>query len=229
MKILAIADEEEKSLWDFYDPSRTKGVDLIISCGDLSPDYLQFLESMTNVPLLYVRGNHDGVYDQRPPFGCFDVDDKIYDFHGLRVLGLGGSMRYHGGGDMYTEAEMKKRIRKLNRTIALRNGFDVLVTHAPAKGYGDMDDLPHRGFECFNELLDRWKPCYMLHGHVHKTYSSTEFERTRKHASGTTIINAYGSYLFDVKDDEHPAKGKTGSALYDLYVSLTERGTSHSG
>lgn len=223
MKILAVADEECKALWDYYDPARTKGVDLIISCGDLNPDYLQFLESMVNVPLLYVRGNHDGVYDQRPPYGCVDIDNKIYDFHGLRILGLGGSMRYHEGGDMYTEAEMKHRIRKLNRTITVHNGFDLLVSHAPAKGYGDMDDLPHRGFECFNELLEKWKPKYMLHGHVHKTYFSQDFERIRKHPAGTTIINTYDNYSFEVGDDEHPAKGKTGSALYDLYISITNK------
>ena len=43
MRILVVADEESKALWDFYDRSRTEGIDLIISCGDLHPDYLQFL------------------------------------------------------------------------------------------------------------------------------------------------------------------------------------------
>ncbi len=219
MKILAIADEENKAFWDFFDPQRVKDVDLIISSGDLKAEYLEFLETMVNCPLLYVRGNHDGHYDERPPQGCIELEDRIYDYHGLRILGLGGSMRYRPGKDMYTEEEMAKRIRKLNRTITLRNGFDVLVTHAPAKGYGDLDDLPHRGFECFNELLERWKPAYMLHGHVHKTYG--DFERTRIHPSGTKIINTYDHMLFDIGADEHPAKGKTGSALYDLYISLT--------
>ena len=45
MKILVIADEEVKSLWDYYDREKTKDVDLIISCGDLKPQYLEFLES----------------------------------------------------------------------------------------------------------------------------------------------------------------------------------------
>ena len=69
MKILVIADEEEKSLWDYYDPSRLSGVEMIISCGDLAPEYLEFLVSMTTCPLFYVRGNHDGRYDTRPPEG----------------------------------------------------------------------------------------------------------------------------------------------------------------
>ena len=112
MKILAIADNEEKILWDFYDSEMVKDVDLIISCGDLDPDYLEFLVTMTGVPLLYVRGNHDNKYDRKPPLGCIPIDDAVYNFRGLRILGLGGSMRYRpGASDMYTEKEMRTRVR----------------------------------------------------------------------------------------------------------------------
>lgn len=227
MKVMFIADEESKAMWDFYDPARTEGVELIVSCGDLKPDYLEFLETMVNCPLLYVKGNHDKRYEMRPPLGCIPIDDRVYDYRGLRILGLGGSMRYNPDSELqFSEEEMQTRIRKVNRQIVLMNGFDVLVTHAPAAGYGDMDDLPHRGFECFNGLLEKWKPKYMVHGHVHQTYSY-KFERTRQHPCGTKIINAYGSYILDIGDDEHPAKGKTGSALYDLMVAMRGRGKHH--
>ena len=176
---------------------------------------------MSNCPLLYVRGNHDRGYDMKPPLGCVDIDDRIYDFHGLRILGLGGSMRYHEGGDMYTEQEMAARIKKLRGAITIRNGFDILVTHAPAKGYGDMDDLPHTGFECFNSLIDQYHPKYMLHGHVHKDYG--HFVREREHPSGTKIINCYDRTYIDITDDDHPARGKTGSLLYDLYTGMEDR------
>ena len=222
MKIMVVADEESKALWDFYDPKRTEGVDLIISCGDLNPDYLQFLVTMVACPVLYVRGNHDRKYDINPPLGCESLEDRVYDFHGLRILGLGGSMRYKPGPDMYTEEEMAARIRKVSRQIVLMNGFDILVTHAPAKGCGDMDDLPHRGFACFNGLLEKWKPRYMLHGHVHQSYSH-QFQRVTRHSCGTTIINAYQSYIMEIGEDEYPAEGKTGSTLYDLYVAIQKK------
>lgn len=221
MKILLIADEEDKALWDYYDPARVSEVDLIISCGDLSPDYLQFLVTMTNCTLLYVRGNHDGIYDRKPPEGCIPIDDRIYDFHGLRVLGLGGSMRYHAGKDMYTEQEMQRRVRKMGSRITLMNGFDLLVTHAPAKGCGDLEDLPHQGFACFNELMDRWHPAYMCYGHVHKDYGP--FTRTIVHRSGTKLINAWKSHILEIRENEYPVAGKTGSALYDLYMNLQAR------
>ena len=39
MKILCIADEENKGLWDHFQKEKLEGVDLILSAGDLSPDY----------------------------------------------------------------------------------------------------------------------------------------------------------------------------------------------
>lgn len=222
MKVLILADEESRSLWDYYDPQKTRDVELILSCGDLNRRYLEYLETMVNCPLLYVRGNHDRSYLDQEPQGCECIEDRIYDFHGLRILGLGGSMRYKPGSCMYTEEEMRDRIRHLNRQLLLMNGFDVLVTHAPAKGYGDLDDLPHQGFDCFNDLLQKWKPRYMLHGHVHQSYSY-KFQREYMHPSGTRIINCYEYQTLEIRDDEHPAKGRTGSALYDLYVSLKSK------
>lgn len=50
MKILAVADIESKSLWDYYTPDKLSGVELMISCGDLSPKYLEFLVTMGNCP-----------------------------------------------------------------------------------------------------------------------------------------------------------------------------------
>lgn len=67
MKILFVSDEESKSLWDYFEPDKVKGIDLIISCGDLKPEYLSFLVTMCPVPLYYVHGNHDGKYERKPP------------------------------------------------------------------------------------------------------------------------------------------------------------------
>ena len=220
MKILVVADEENKWLWEYFNPDKVRDIDLILSCGDLDPDYLQFLVTMINSPLLYVRGNHDSKYDRRPPLGCISVDDRIYDYRGLRILGLGGSMRYHGGGDMYTEEEMRKRIRKLQSRMTLMNGFDILLTHAPAKGYGDLEDLPHQGFDCFNMLLEKMQPAYMLHGHVHQEYGTIQQEHT--HPSGTRILNACGHLILEIGQDEYPPPGKTGSFLYDLVTRVNQ-------
>ena len=113
MKILFLADEESKKLWDFFRKEDFEGVDLIISCGDLDPRYLSFLATFTSAPVLYVCGNHDDKYEQIPPEGCICIEDQIYVYKGVRILGLGGSMRYKPGIHQYTEWGMRNRVRKL--------------------------------------------------------------------------------------------------------------------
>ncbi len=201
MRILIIADDESKSLWDHYTPEKLEGIDLIISCGDLKAEYLEFLVTMCHAPLLYVPGNHDSRYVKHPPEGCEDIDGKIFTFKGVRFFGLGGSMKYGKEPFMYTEKEMRKRIWHSKFRIFNNSGFDVLVTHSPARGYGDMDDLPHRGFECFNELLERCRPKYLLHGHVHATYGK-RFRRVLDHPSGAKIINGYERYILELDENE---------------------------
>ena len=196
MRILALADEESKSLWDHYLPEKLEGVDLIISCGDLHSDYLEFLATMVKCPILYVPGNHDERYLAKPPGGCENIDGRIFTYNGVRVLGLGGAMKYKPGPFMYTEREMRHRILRAEASILCHSGFDILVTHAAARGYGDLEDLPHRGYECFGKLLDICRPSYMLHGHIHAGYGS-RFRRVIEHPAGTKIINAYEKYFFE--------------------------------
>ena len=198
MRILAIADEESRSLWDHYSPEKLEGIDLIISCGDLKKDYLEFLATMVKCPILYVPGNHDESFVESPPGGCECIDGKVYTFRGLRFFGLGGSMRYKPGPFMYTEPEMRCRILRALPRLIMSRGMDVFVSHAPAKGFGDLDDLPHRGFECFNKLIKKYCPAYMIHGHVHATYG--KFRRVMKRDDGTTVINAYERYIFEIDE-----------------------------
>lgn len=199
MKILAIADEESKYLWDFFDKSKLEGIDLIISCGDLHSHYLSFLATFTSAPVLYVHGNHDYRYEQIPPDGCTCIEDKIYVHNGVRILGLGGSMCYTGGPHQYTERQMRKRVRKLWWQLLRHKGFDILVAHAPAYELNDGEDLPHQGFEVFNQLMDKYRPKFFLHGHVHMSYGRRH-KRYDKYED-THVINAYERCVFDFESD----------------------------
>lgn len=198
MNILVLADEESKYLWDYFEKSKLDGVDLIISCGDLKPQYLSFLATFAKVPILYVHGNHDAIYETTPPDGCICIDDDLYVYNGIRILGLGGSQCYNFGAYQYSEKEMRSRIFKLRRKLRKYGGFDILVTHAPALELNDGEDLPHKGFQAFRDLLDKYKPKYFLHGHVHLTYNWQQ-QRICTYNNTTTVINAYERYLFEYK------------------------------
>ncbi|MBR5289040.1 MAG: metallophosphoesterase family protein [Clostridia bacterium] len=197
MRILLLADQAEPMLWEHLDKRKLEGVDLVLSCGDLPASYLSFLTCFTPAPILYIHGNHDGRYEKTPPEGCTCIEDTIYVHEGVRILGLGGCMRYNHGMHQYTEKQMLQRVRKLWFKLWRHKGFDILLTHAPAYQLGDDKDLAHRGFQTFLYLMDKYHPTLLAHGHVHQSYRH-DFKRVREY-KGTTVINCCGSYFFEIE------------------------------
>ena len=199
MKILAVSDVISPAYYEHYRPGRLDGIDLIISCGDLDREYLEFLVTLANCPLLYVPGNHDDTFAEHPPEGCISIDGRVFTYKGVRFAGLGGSYRYRRDAVyMYTERRMRYRVLKLKTRLLRGGGIDVFVTHAPAFGIGDLDDLPHRGFRCFKKILETYRPAYMVHGHVHRNYGY-KIPQRRQYLD-TTVINASGAYLFEIPE-----------------------------
>ena len=190
MKLLLISDKECPALWDYYRPGRLDGVDMILSCGDLSSKYLSFLVTMGGVPLIYVHGNHDMTYDQHPPV------------KGLRILGLGGSYLYSGGPHQYTERQMEARIQRLRFRLWRSGGVDIVLAHSPILGYGDGEDYAHQGFSSLLRLVDKYQPKYLIHGHVHANYGA-DLPRVLRRGE-TTIINAYERFLLDTDAPPRP-------------------------
>lgn len=204
MNILAIADAECTALWDYYQPGRLDGYDLILSCGDLKASYLSFLVTMGHCPVLYVHGNHDRNYVQNPPEGCDCIDDQIVTYNGVRILGLGGCRRYNPGPHQYTDAEMERRIARLRWKLKRMGGVDIVVTHAAPAGYGDAEDPAHWGFEALVELMDKYHPAFLVHGHVHMSYGH-DIARELQYGD-TRIINAYERFSFTVPERPTPVK-----------------------
>lgn len=196
MKILLLSDRESPYLWDYYQPGRLKEYDLMLSCGDLKAEYLSFLVTMGRAPLAYVHGNHDGNYKKVPPEGCDCIEDKIFNYQGLRILGLGGSPLYSGGPHQYSERAMQWRIRRLGWKLHRSGGVDIVISHAAPAGHGDADDHAHRGFQCFTDFIDRWQPAIWVHGHVHREYGQSIPRELQR--GSTRIINACERYTLEL-------------------------------
>ncbi len=196
-RILGISDKVEKILYDNFSKEFFEGIDLIVSCGDLRPDFLSFLVDATNLPLFYVKGNHDLIYKKKPPLGCDSIDGKVMEFRGITFLGIGGSIWYNGKGIQYTERQMRSRIRKILRPFFIKKKIDrvdIIVTHSPPFGIHDDTDRAHIGFKVFIDLIRELRPKYLLHGHVQpRSYGDrvTDFE-------GTKIVNVFGHYRIDI-------------------------------
>ncbi len=208
MRILAVSDIEAKYYYDYYTEGKLSGFDLILACGDLKREYLEFLVTMAHCPVVYVHGNHDERFDKQPPEGCVCADGQLVVVNGVRILGLGGSHKYRDAKHMYTEQEMRLRILRVMPQLWLHRGFDILLTHAPARNINDFDSITHRGFECFVELMDHYHPKYFVHGHIHMNYGAHIPQKTQR--DGTTIINAYDHCAFDYEDPAGQPHKKSG-------------------
>lgn len=194
--ILAVADQISPLLYDHFQAERWKSVDLIVSCGDLPPDYLDFLVSTMRVPLLYVRGNHDRSFSDSDYAGFENLHGHIMTCHGIQFAGFEGSRRYNGEGCQYTEIEMRRAYRRLRMHTLWRDGPRILVSHAPPAGIHDGDDMAHQGFEVFRTAMRHWRPTFLLHGHTH-AYDRRE---TLTVVDGTTVINVYPYRLIEVPE-----------------------------
>ena len=183
VKVLVIADEVATNL--HVHTLRNLAPDLVLSAGDLPWDYLEFVASTTNVPMVFVPGNHDpalararmgrnGAYtaagmpcDAPRPRGAVNADQRVVDVAGLRIAGLGGCVRYRPGPHQYTQRQYARRARRLLRRARTGPPVDVLLTHAPPLGLGDGEDRPHVGIAALHPVLERLQPTWHLHGHIH--------------------------------------------------------------
>lgn len=206
MRLLAISDRIEKSLYDSSVRQRFGDVDMVISCGDLPYYYLEYLVSALDRPLFFVRGNHQSLVEhtvggpRTEPWGAVDLDGRAIEHEGLLMAGLEGSPRYNKGPYQYTESEMRVRALRLVPSLLLnraRHGryLDLLVTHAPPLDIHDQPDRAHRGFAVFRWLLTTFQPRWMLHGHIH-LYHPHIVTRSTFHKS--EIINCYGHRTLDL-------------------------------
>lgn len=196
MKILTISDRVEPILYDAFDKQRFQGIDLVLSCGDLPPEYLTFLANRIQAPLFFVKGNHDIRYDQKPLDGCINLHRKLVQHNGLKLLGLEGSRWYNGGPNQYKEKQMASIIRNLKIGLWWKGGVDVIITHAPPRNIHDAEDRCHKGFKSFHRLINRYKPKYFIHGHIHAHFET--FSDRVSHVGDTKIVNSYGHTILQI-------------------------------
>ncbi len=199
MKILAISDRVVEGIYSPQIRERFGDVDMVLSCGDLSYSYLEYIVSMLNVPCFYVHGNHDkpeymssgGVLTE--PGGWVNLDRRTAMARGLIVGGLEGSMRYKPRAPyQYSESEMAYRVWRMAPALLVNRIFrgrylDILITHAPPFGIHDGKDSCHRGFKALLSFMTCFRPRYLLHGHKH--IYGPEPWRTRY--LDTQVINVY--------------------------------------
>jgi Icc-related predicted phosphoesterase len=199
MKILALSDFIEPLYCDLPQNDILSDVQLILSCGDLPPDYLANLSRAFGAPLYYVRGNHDIRYQSSAPRNCHDIHARVVFFGERTILGLEGSHWYNGKPLQYTEAQMRQLIRLLRPRLRRQRRLDVVIAHAPPRRIHDGEDPCHRGFQAYRRLIDSYQPRYFLHGHIHRRFENPDQRVTC--IGRTLVINCSGHYAFEYDDE----------------------------
>jgi Icc-related predicted phosphoesterase len=211
MKVLTVSDRVDELIYSPGIKNHFSDVDLVLGCGDLPHYYLEFIVTMLGGPLFYVIGNHANAVKHRYaareeweyPGGCENIDGRVVRYKKLLIAGLEGSMRYNNSPYFqYTEREMAWKVWQLAPWLAwnkLRYGryLDILITHAPPQGIHDRPDRCHQGFQAFRTFIDRFRPRYLIHGHIH-IYSPAE--ETDTMVGNTRVMNSYGYQTFEIDE-----------------------------
>lgn len=205
MRILAVSDVEDEAVTSSVD-AKAGTIDLVIACGDLDYEYLDYVATALGAPLRAVHGNHDAPPEKSDDrdlavwWRGIDLHGRVRSVDGVIFAGLEGSPRYSDGPYQSDESDVWLAIVRMAPTLLLnrlRHGrfLDVLVTHAPPLGIHDKTDRAHRGFRAVRTFLRWFHPRYHLHGHTHvydrRTPTTTQFGRT-------TVMNAYGARILDI-------------------------------
>ena len=209
IRVLAVSDQVDPRIHSATVRERNPGVQLVFGCGDVPASYLEFLADAIDRPVYFVFGNHVEEATRHPsgslsqPMGCVDLGGRVVRdrWTGLILAGVPGSRRYSSHGAMqFSDAQIWWMLARMTPRLLwnrLRYGraLDVLVSHSPPRHLGDREDLPHRGFTALRGFVERARPAYLLHGHVHLYDRSEPWQR--EHAA-TRIVNVYPFRVLDL-------------------------------
>ena len=162
MRIQCAADfhgDEEKYI-KFLEGAKREKPDVLILPGDLGSVNENLFEEL---PAFAVHGNMDGMLFLSK---IKIVDEKLFEFGGLRFLGLGWNF--------------KDVVEENGRMITIDNAnFDIIISHAPPYKTKDRAFLGmHIGSKKLRKIMEEKKPSFILCGHVHEDYGYGKFGDT---------------------------------------------------
>lgn len=205
MRILLLADYSHPYIYRVGFPEGLPDIDMVLAAGDVSGDYLEFVATKLPKPVVYVQGNHNNEMvreegEYRAPAGVICAHERVIEVAGLTIAGWGGVPQYREkGSGQYTAAQGWQGFAKIamqleTRKLLGRKPLDILLTHAPPLGPHAGSDYAHRGCPSITQLLTRYHPQVLVHGHIHEY----EGKRVEYQAGKTRVINAYGYKMIEI-------------------------------
>jgi Icc-related predicted phosphoesterase len=175
--------------------------------GDLS-DVKKFNEQLGKLPHKYkivIAGNHELTFGPRHDgsrvsgsidsdlakakvkrasdllTNCTYLEDEAVSVYGINIYGSPWQPAYGGWA-----FNLKRGYNLMEKWARIPDNTDVLITHGPPVGHGDMSSNEQRGgcVDLLNVIEERVKPKFHVFGHIHEGYGLTT------NNLGTVFINA---------------------------------------
>jgi len=164
--------------------------DLFIHAGDICPTtnhqkhyQKSWLEKKFNpwldaVPArhkVFIAGNHDIIFEKwkksLPKFNAHYLENSSVEIEGLKIYGSPWTPFFCNWAFNFPEKDRKVREVSKDCWDKIPNDVDILITHGPAYGYGDItshNGRNHYGDRQLLKALKRVKPKYHFFGHFHE-------------------------------------------------------------
>ncbi len=196
-RLLAVSDQRDPALNDERSRAALGRIDLVLGCGDLRAEDLQFIADATRAPLIFVLGNHDSGEAWRRASAHIPAPiDTAREIRtdGLTILGLPWP-RNRGSLAARTETGAWRQAVALGVRLLPRRRPVIVMSHVPPLGVGDCpSDAYHRGYAAYRWLLRRVRPVLWLHGHTPLAAVADWHQR----AASTTVVNVTGAVVIEL-------------------------------
>jgi predicted phosphodiesterase len=176
-----------------------------------------FLARLRHRHKIVIAGNHDFCFERAPERArpliahATYLEDEALDVAGLRFYGSPWQPWFNDWAFNLSRGEPLRR-----RWALIPPGIDVLITHGPPRGHGDL--TAHGEMVGCDDLLARVhevRPRLHVFGHIHEGYGVTRDEHTTYFNASTCTVRyepVNGPLVFELELDPEPGpKGPKGS------------------
>ena len=186
MRIVALSD-----IHGFHDRVSIPDGDVFICGGDFSMrakhhhvvEFARWVNSLPHQHKIVVPGNHDMACECHETWAKEEFSPSVFlkhefqDVGGLKVFGSAySSSIYEPSRWCYDYPRYGERGKQLWNSIRNTPEIDVLITHGPPYGFGDLvksvhkGEDPHVGDQTLLNVVNDLKPKVHIFGHIHEGY-----------------------------------------------------------
>ena len=127
---------------------------------------------------MVIAGNHELTLDKNFEYlgkntrqshlskhrNCIYLENRGVNIMGLNIYGSPWQPIHIGNG-----FQLSRGAKLLEKLDLIPNNTDILITHGPPMGYGDITDTQHVGcVDLLDTMRNRVRPKYHLFGHIHE-------------------------------------------------------------